>query len=119
MLETSLGCRYSILLRLPYFDATQMLAVDPMHNLFLGTGKHILQFWLQREFIPKSKYGQIQAFVDKIVVPSDVGRSHIKLFLAFPASLQTSLRTGLFYSQFLLSMVSFLTTSLNVGAISY
>ena len=83
MLETSLGCRYSILLRLPYFDATRMLAVDPMHNLFLGTGKHILQFWLQREFIPKSKYGQIQAFVDKIVVPSDVGRIPHKIVSGF------------------------------------
>lgn len=32
--------RYSCLLKLPYFDAPRMLSVDPMHNLFLGSGKH-------------------------------------------------------------------------------
>ena len=37
--ESELGCRYSVLLDLIYFDAPTMLAVDPMHNLFLGTGK--------------------------------------------------------------------------------
>jgi hypothetical protein len=39
-LESLLGCRYSCLLDLPYFDAPRMLCIDPMHNLFLGTGKH-------------------------------------------------------------------------------
>lgn len=28
--------RWSELSRLPYFDMCQMIAVDPMHNLFLG-----------------------------------------------------------------------------------
>lgn len=32
-LESSLGCRYSSLLQLPYFDPTVMLTIDPMHNL--------------------------------------------------------------------------------------
>ena len=41
-LESLLGCRYSCLLDLPYFDAPRMLCIDPMHNLFLGTGKHML-----------------------------------------------------------------------------
>lgn len=30
------GTRWSELARLPYFDMCQMIAVDPMHNLFLG-----------------------------------------------------------------------------------
>ena len=38
-LESEHGCRYSILLELPYFDPVRMLLIDPMHNLFLGTGK--------------------------------------------------------------------------------
>ena len=50
--ESKLGCRYSVLLRLPYFDAPRMLIVDPMHNLFLGSGKHLLKaVWLEREVI--------------------------------------------------------------------
>ena len=38
--ESELGCRYSILLKLPYFDAPRMLIVDPLHNLFLGSAKY-------------------------------------------------------------------------------
>ena len=35
------GCSYSVLLDLPYFDAPRV--VDPMHNLFLGSAKHIFK----------------------------------------------------------------------------
>ena len=34
------GCRYSVLLDLPYFDPVRMTIIDPMHNLYLGTAKH-------------------------------------------------------------------------------
>ena len=40
--ESEMGCRYSVLLELPYFDPIRMLPIDPMHNLFLGTGKHMI-----------------------------------------------------------------------------
>lgn len=30
--ESELGCRYSGLLELPYFNPVRMLTVDPMHN---------------------------------------------------------------------------------------
>ena len=33
-IERQHGCRYSVLLRLPYFDAIRMCVIDPMHNLF-------------------------------------------------------------------------------------
>ena len=46
--ESELGCRYSVLLDLPYFDPPTMLALDPMHNLFLGTGKRMINIWLQK-----------------------------------------------------------------------
>ena len=36
-LESQFGCRYSVLLDLPYFDPIRMLLIDPMHNLFMGT----------------------------------------------------------------------------------
>lgn len=48
--ESKAGCRYSELLRLPYFDAPRMLVVDPMHNLFLGTAKHYLKnIWIDKD----------------------------------------------------------------------
>ncbi len=36
-MESKYGVRYSIL---PYFDPIKFTVIDPMHNLFLGTGKH-------------------------------------------------------------------------------
>ena len=36
------GCRYSVLLSLPYFNPIRMLAIDPMHTLFLCVAKHFL-----------------------------------------------------------------------------
>lgn len=39
-IESKLGCRYSVLLKLPYFDPVRMTLIDPMHNLFLGSAKH-------------------------------------------------------------------------------
>ena len=41
MTELQLGCRYSVLVDLPYFDPIRMLLIDPMHNLYMGTAKHI------------------------------------------------------------------------------
>ena len=45
VLESRFGCRYSILLDLPYFDPVRMTIIDPMHNLFLGTAKHMLKMY--------------------------------------------------------------------------
>ena len=36
------GVRHSILLRLPYFDPIRFHVIDPMHNLLLGTAKHMM-----------------------------------------------------------------------------
>ncbi len=81
--ESELGCRYSILLELPYFDAPTMLAVDPMHNLFLGTGKRMISIWLKLNLIDSSKFQQIQRVVDNITVPSTVGRIPQKIESSF------------------------------------
>ena len=82
-LECQLGCQYSILLRLPYFDAPRMLAIDPMHNSFLGTGKHLLQFWLDNEIIHRRQFPSIQTYVDRMIVPTDVGRIPYKIVSGF------------------------------------
>ena len=81
--ETQYGCRYSVLLRLTYFDPPCMLVVDPMHNLFLGSGKHLLRIWLEKNLISSSNFSQIQECVDKFVVPSDIGRLPRKIETGF------------------------------------
>lgn len=62
-MESELGCRYSILLELPYFDAPKMLALDPMHNLFLGSAKHMIRIWIRKGLIGSSKFDTIQRYL--------------------------------------------------------
>ena len=33
--------RYTVLLDLPYFNPIDFTAIDSMHNLYLGSGKHV------------------------------------------------------------------------------
>lgn len=80
--ESELGCRYSVLLDLPYFDAPKMLAIDPMHNLFLGTAKHMISIWINSGML-NNQFDKIQTFVDNINVPSDVGRIPRKIEVGF------------------------------------
>ena len=39
---SELGARYSVLQELEYFDRISYFAVDPMHNFYLGTAKHMM-----------------------------------------------------------------------------
>ena len=82
-IESKFGCRYTVLLQLPYFNPPQMLAIDPMHNLFLGTAKHILSIWLEHEYISRNDFKSIQCFVDGTEVPADVGRIPRKIETGF------------------------------------
>lgn len=59
ILESTLECHYSCLLKLPYFIAPSMLTTDPMHNLFLRTGKHMLKLWLMHEVITAAHFNPL------------------------------------------------------------
>ena len=82
-MESELGCRYSILLDLPYFDPVRMHVIDPMHNIFLGSGKHMMAIWKGKEPVLSQNYNKIQNIVDNIKVPSDVGRIPQKIESGF------------------------------------
>ena len=53
-LEKDYGVRYSELHRLSYFDPIRMHVVDPMHNLLLGTSKHMFKTWLELGIIKEA-----------------------------------------------------------------
>ena len=83
-LESKFGCRYSILLDLPYFNPIRMTVIDPMHNLYLGTAKRILKdVWVERGFICDRNASLIQYRVDSVQVPHYVGRIPHKIASAF------------------------------------
>ena len=78
-LEREHGCRYSILLELPYFDPIKMCVIDPMHNLLLGTAKHMVHVWKEKNLLSEKDFEKIQGRVDAIITPTDIGRIPTKI----------------------------------------
>ena len=81
-LEQKYGTRFTELMRLPYFDCVRFHIIDPMHNLFTGTAKHVLKnIWMDADkpLLDKNNLLKIQEKVDKIPVPADVGRTPKKI----------------------------------------
>ena len=52
-LATTYGVYYSCLLQLEYFDAVRFTVIDLMHNLFLGTAKHVFKLWVKNNLLTK------------------------------------------------------------------
>lgn len=85
-LESRHGCRYSVLLDLPYFDPIRMTIIDPMHNLLLGTAKHIVKkVWIERNFIAQDQFERIQEKISSFKTPLDIGRIPRKIETGFAA----------------------------------
>ena len=73
--EMELGCRYSALLDLPYFDPITMMMIDPMHNLFLGTAKHFMfNILIGRNILDKKSLEIVKLRLSRVVVPTGLGR---------------------------------------------
>lgn len=80
--EQKYGTRFTELMSLPYFDCVRFHIVDPMHNLFTGTAKHVMKnIWLDSEkpLLEKKNLLHIQEKLDKLKVPSSVGRMPKKI----------------------------------------
>ena len=79
-LESKYGCRYSVLLDLPYFDPVRMTVIDPMHNLFLGSAKHMLKNVWMKNNLNAADLSVIQGCVDSMRVSTYIGRILHKIF---------------------------------------
>ena len=74
-LEYKYGCRFSALLDLPYFDPVRMHVIDPMHNLYLGSAKHVFKnLWIEQGLNDNKMMNLLQSRVDCICTPHYVGR---------------------------------------------
>ena len=82
-IERDSGVRYSVLVELPYFDAPRMCIVDPMHNLLLGTAKHMLELWKNLDILTAKDFEMLQTRVNNFVCPSDIGRLPYKIASSF------------------------------------
>lgn len=81
-LESRFGCRYSVVLRLPYFDVVRMHVIDPMHSFFLGTARKVTKHW-RKKYFKKKDLIEIQSKIDKFVAPVSVGRIPHKIASGF------------------------------------
>lgn len=77
--ESRLGVRYSVLLSLPYFDAVRYTVVDIMHNLFLGTGKHVFKQWVSLNLLARDHLIAIENMINSFTVPNYIGRLPINI----------------------------------------
>ena len=80
---TATEVRFSVLLELPYFDPVRMCIVDPMHNLLLGTARHMVSVWKEKKLLPLTTLSKIQEHVDNFVTPEDIGRVPTKISSGF------------------------------------
>ena len=88
-MESKYGVRYCSLLQLSYYDPIKFVAVDMMHNLFLGTGKHTFTTWIELHLISKEDLEAIDTMVNRFVVPSCIGRLPVGFksnYMGFKAS---------------------------------
>lgn len=68
------GVCNSVLLALPYFDPIHFIAIDVMHNLLLGTGKHSFEIWVEKGLLTKPKLIEIEKKARMFSVPAGIGR---------------------------------------------
>lgn len=80
---SSCGVRYSELLKLLYFDVVHCHAIDPMHNLFLGTRKRMLTIWREKGYLNNAVFGTLQNYMDSINPPANMGRIPCKISAGF------------------------------------
>ena len=86
--EAKYGVRNSILLSLPYFDPIQQCPIDPMHNLFMGTGKHAIEVWIQKGLLTRGNMEVLEKLLRKFFIPDGMDRSPCTLanFSGFTAN---------------------------------
>lgn len=82
-IEHTFGVCYSSLLQLSYFDAGRMCTIDPMHNLWLGTAKHVIETWKNLSVLDSKTFDSIQWKVDSFVSPPDHGHVPTKIASGF------------------------------------
>lgn len=83
--ESKYGVRYSVLLELSYFNPIKYTVIDVMHNMYLGTGKHLYQVWNDKKLLSKADLAKIEYRIKLFHVPSDCGRVPFKISSSYGA----------------------------------
>ena len=65
-----------------------------MHNVLLGSAKHMMMLWKENKIVTEAHFTNIQAIVDKFVTPVDIGHIPYKLHPDLVLLQLTSGKTG-------------------------
>ena len=68
------------ILVLPCFDPVQFSAVDSMHNLFLGTGKHMFSVCVEEGVLTKQNLTQLDTNAKLFCAPFLTLFKHMKIY---------------------------------------
>lgn len=93
-IEKEHGVRYSALIELEYFNPIQYAVVDPMHNLYLGTAKHIMQVWINQGILCKAHFDAIEKQFLELNHHMTLGDCLSKFHLLLEGLLQTNGEIG-------------------------
>ena len=80
---SSSGACYSVLFQIPYYDAIRFALIDPMHNLLLGSAKHVLKTWIEMGILSESDLERVQKRVNLVKPPSEIGHIPSKISEGF------------------------------------
>ena len=84
-IERKYGARWSELFHLSYYDAIRFVVIDPMHNLLHGTARHVFRLWTELGILTTKILDELQARVENIKVPYEVGRISLRISSGFTA----------------------------------
>ena len=73
-LATKYGAYYSCLLQLECFDAVRFMVIDPMHNLFLSTAKHVFKLLVKNKLLTKKDLKALEEHIHLFDVGTGVKR---------------------------------------------
>ena len=93
---SELGVRPCALLKLPYYNPIEFVAIDVMHNIFLGTAKHMFCVWIEKGLLSKHHLSVIDKMTSQFLVPSNTGRLPLNVssnYLSFKADQWSSWTT--------------------------
>ena len=77
------GVRYSVLLELPHLDIVRNHIIDPIHNLLLGTAKHVMKTWMAKGLVASNDLKLLEERVSQIQCPYDAGHIPLKISSGF------------------------------------
>lgn len=66
-----------------YYNAIRFVVIDPMHNLLLGTARHVFQLWTELGILTTKSLDELQTRVENIKVPNEVGRIPLRISSGF------------------------------------